>query len=345
MSKILTKSPRIAFLFTNPRKEIISRARAGQDADTPLRGLNHIEGSEYFIALPKTMGSLLIALRLLRYDFVIAQDNLLLGYLVSVCARALRLKTRWLYTAINSSTLIRRHAAHPVRLFLLKKIWTSYSRIICISSEQYDDFIRIGIPREHLVFVPFGVDAHFFRPTDVSSEENLIVSVGRDAGRDYATLFKAVEHVNSKCIVVAGHKNIPQGMSVPSNVSVLYNRSYAEIRDLYARACLVVIVSKDMRTLDGSDCSGQTVILDALAAGKAVIATRRSWITDYFTPDQDLIMVEPNNPEALAQAINSLLHDAKKRKQLAASGHAKVAARYTTEEFAKALSTIMNSFV
>lgn len=339
------KLQRRAFIFTSPRDAVISGVQTGREADTALRGMNHIPGAEYFIVFPKSARALLFVPRLLRYDFVIAQDNFLLGYAVSLCARAFRLKTRWFYVAIHSSTLMRRHAAHPVRLFLFKKFWSSYARIICLSSEQREDFIRLGIPREHLVFIPFGVDARFFRPADVSREENLIVSVGRDAGRDYATLFKAAERTKLKCIVVAGHKNIPSDMPIPANVSVLYNRSLVEIRDLYARAQLVVVPSKDVSVPDGSDCSGQTVILDALAAGKAVIATRRSWITDYFIAGQDLVVVEPNDPEALARAIDSLSHDAERRKRLAASGHNKVTARYTTKNFAEHLLMLMDSIV
>lgn len=338
-------SLRAAFLFTSPRDEIISRMRTGREADTALRGLNHIQGAEYFTVFPKSIQSLLFIPRLLRYDFIVTQDNLLLGYIVSVCARVFRLKTRWLYVAMNSSTLMRRHLAHPVRLFILKKFWASYTRIICISSEQFENFAQLGIPREHLMFIPFGVDARFFRPADVSREEDLVVSVGRDAGRDYATLFKAAERTSHTFIVVAGHKNIPSDMPIPANVSVLYNRSLVEIRDLYARAQLVVVPSKDVSVPDGSDCSGQTVILDALAAGKAVIATRRSWITDYFIAGQDLVVVEPNDPEALARAIDSLSHDAERRKRLAASGHSKVTARYTTKNFAEHLLMLMDSVV
>lgn len=335
----------VVFLFTSPRDESISGVQRGQDADTALRGWNHIPGAEYLVVSPQSMRAVMFVPRLLRYDFVVAQDNFLLGYVVSLCARTFGLKTRWLYVAITSSTLLRRHAAHPVRLFLFKKFWTSYARIICLSSEQREDFVRLGIPRDHLVFVPFGVDARFFQPADASREEDLVVSVGRDAGRDYATLFKAAERTNHAYIVVAAQKNIPPDMPVPANVSVLYNRSLAEIRDIYARAYLVVIASKDVTVTDGSDCSGQTVILDACAAGKAVIATRRSWITDYFVPEQDLIVVEPNDPEALAHAIDSLWHDTEKRKRLAASGHDKVVAQYTTKTFAAALRTLMDSVV
>lgn len=345
MSQVLKKMPRIAFIFTGPRDEIISRLRSGQDVDTALRGSNYISGAEYFTVFPKSMRALLFIPRLFRYDFVVAQDNLLLGYIVSLCARAFRLKTRWLYIAMNSSTLMRRHVAHPIRLFFFKKFWASYSRIICISSEQRDDFMRFGIPRERLVFVPFGVDTHFFRRASVSHEENFIVSVGRDAGRDYATLFKAAENTDHAFIVVAGHKNILPDMPVPANVSVFYDRNMVEIRDLYERARLVVVVSKDTQIPDGSDCSGQTVVLDALAAGKAVIVTRRSWIADYFVPDQDLVVVPPNDPEALVQAIDLLCQDAEKRKRLAESGYAKVVARYTTKTFAEALLGLMNSVI
>lgn len=321
----------------------MSRVRVEQDADTALHGFNHIPGAAYFTVFPKSIRSVMFVPRLLQYDFVIAQDNLLLGYTVSLLARTFRLRTRWLYIAIHSSTLIRRHSAHPVRLFLLKKFWASYARIICISSEQKEDFIRLGIPPERLVFLPLGIDESFFKSTDTSLEEDLVVSVGRDMGRDYAALFGAAERTKHAFIVVAMEKNIPSGRPIPSNVEVRYNRSLTEIRDLYARARLVVIASKDSQMSDGSDCSGQTVILDALAAGKAVIATERSWITDYFVPNQDLVVVPPNDPEALAKAIDSLCDDAPRRKRLAASGRSKVIAEYTTKKFAEALEKLMES--
>jgi len=338
------KPPRVVFLFTNPREEVISRIRAGRDADTSLWGFNHIPHAEYLVASPTSLWSLRLVPRLLSYDFIVAQDCFLLGYIVSFCARIFRRRTRWLYVTVTSSTLIRRHRAHPMRLFLLKKFWASYARIICISSEQREDLIQLGIARERLVFIPFGVDANFFQPTDTSSEDDLVMSVGRDAGRDYATLFGAAERTNHKFVIVAGRSNIPADRQIPPNVTVLYNRSLFEIRDLYARAKLAAVASKSVNVPDGSDCSGQTAILDALAAGKAVIATRRPWITDYFVPNEDLVVVEPNDPETLARAIDSLSTDTEKRKLLSASGHTKVAKNYTTTIFANALYSLMNSY-
>ncbi len=353
-------SPHLIFLFSSSREKMLSEVREGKGTDTALRGMNHIPGAEYLTIgecrhaafcswllarLPRFIQVMMLVPRLLRYDFVVAQDELFLGYAVSVCARLFLLKTRWVYITMTSSTLLRRHAAHPLRRFLLKKFWASYARIICLSSEQREDLIRFGIAHERLTLIPFGVDADFFRPSDVSREEKLIVSVGRDPGRDYETLFKAVERVAHACIVVTGRRNVPRDMPVPANVSVLYDRNYTEIRDLYARARLMVIASKSTDMPDGSDCSGQTVIMDALAAGKAVIATERPWIDEYFIPGQDLIVVPPSDPEALARAIDSLWHDAGKRKHLAVSGREKVVAHYTTKAFATALRNGMNSIL
>lgn len=347
--------PRIIFLFSSTRHSLITAVRNGMDSDMGLYGLNHLPDATYidvemggdFLSpwlaryVPRGVKSLLLLPRLLRYDFVIASDELSLGYLVSMASRAFRLKTRWLYVAMNSSTLLRRHASHPVRKYVLKLFWKSYFRIVCISNDQLEDFVRCGIPRTRLVFVPFGIDANFFQPTSPSLEEDLIVSVGRDLGRDYPTLFKAAGQTDHAFVVVAAHRNIAPDVPVPANVSVLYNQSLVEIRNLYVRARMVVVVSKDVSVPEGSDCSGQTVILDALAAGKPVIATRRPWIADYLVSGRECVIVEPNNPDALAREIEALWRDAGRRKRLAHAGREKVLTRYTTKQFASALEKLL----
>ncbi|MEK7114362.1 MAG: glycosyltransferase, partial [Patescibacteria group bacterium] len=158
------KIPRVVYLFTGSRDGILSGVKKGEATDMPLYGLNHMPGAEHLsignsAGITKLIRSFVVVLRLLQYDFVIAQDTMVLGYIVSVYARVFRLKTRWLYLAMTSSVLMRRHATHPIRLLLFKKFWASYARIVCLSREQLEDFVQLGIPRDHLVFIPFGVDA------------------------------------------------------------------------------------------------------------------------------------------------------------------------------------------
>ncbi len=352
---------RILFLFSGAanRQRIMEEVARGANADTALRGANHIAGAEFidveatvrsmvpswlYRLLPWQARSIVLYPRMFAYDAIIAQDDLLLGYFVSLGARLLRKNTRWFCIVVNSSVLIRRHAAHPARLFMLKTFWRSYSRIICLSHEQLDDLARIGIPRERLVFVPFGIDADFYAAAEEAHEENFILSVGRDLGRDYPTLLETAKRSVHTFVIVAAHKNLSADTPLPPNVSVRYDLSLTEVRDLYAHAKMVVIVSKDASVPEGSDCSGQTVILDAMAAGKAVIATDRPWIRDYFTPGKELTVVAPNDPDALASAIDRLGEDARERARMAASGRAKVRQAYTTKAFANALERTI-SFV
>lgn len=210
-----------------------------------------------------------------------------------------------------------------------------------MSHEQIEDFARIGVPRECLFFVPFGVDVDFYASVGDSDEEEFVVSVGRDLGRDYGTLLEAAKESDHPFVIVAAHKNLPGDMPLPPNVTVRHNLPLAEVRDLYARARVVVIASKDAEVSEGTDCSGQTVILDALAAGRPVVATERPWIKEYFTPSEELLVVPPHNPRALAAAIELLWQDRGEREHLAHAGRAKVRVAYTTKTLAMALERVV----
>ncbi len=352
------KNFKTLFLFsgaTNRRRALEEIAR-GENADTALRGMNHIKGAEFidveesvrstvpdwlYKRLPWQARSIVLLQRIRTYDAVIAQDDLLLGYLASLLSRFSRKKTRWYYIAINSSVLIHRHKKHPVRLWLLKTFWKSFSKIICLSHAQLEDFAKLGIARDKLVFVPFGVDADFYASVGATHDEGIIVSVGRDLGRDYPTLLAAAQLSKHPFVIVAAHKNLPDDTPLPENVTVHYNLPAREVRALYERARLVVIASKEGSVPEGSDCSGQTVILDALAAGRPVIATDRAWIHDYFTIGKEILTVSPGKPGELARAIERVWRDDALRARIARAGQEKVQGNYTTRAFARSLAMLI----
>ncbi len=333
-------TPRIAFLFTNDRRGIVEQAKKGDDADTALRGANHVAGAALFSV--DTSRHALLA-KLLSYDSVVISDNLVLGWIVATLSRIMRAHTRVVYVAMNSSTLLRRHAHHPVRRALLTMFWKSYARVVCLSQSQLEDFAKAGIPRERLVFIPFGIDADFFASGANVQEGEYVMSVGRDAARDWPLLLEAAKQSQYPFVIITTYKSLPADTRLPPNVSVRYNLSAREVRDLYSRARLVVVPSKSDSSPEGSDCSGQTALLDAMAAGNPVVATERSWIRDYLVPDEDLVVVPAQDPTALAHVIDALWQDAALRTRLGSAGRAKVQARYTTKTFASALQKLIET--
>ena len=69
-------------------------------------------------------------------------------------------------------------------------------------------------------------------------------------------------------------------------------------------------------------------ILEAMAAGKPVVATAVGGIPEFVVPGETGLLVEAGNPAALADAIGSLLRDPERAKQMGIRGRARVLAAF-----------------
>jgi glycosyltransferase involved in cell wall biosynthesis len=74
-----------------------------------------------------------------------------------------------------------------------------------------------------------------------------------------------------------------------------------------------------------------TSILDAMACGKSVVATRAGGIPEVVEDLVTGLLVEPRNHHELAAAIIALLTDPAKRQSMAAAGFARVTERFSVE--------------
>ncbi len=74
------------------------------------------------------------------------------------------------------------------------------------------------------------------------------------------------------------------------------------------------------------------VVLEAMARGVPVVATRVGGIPDLVRDGETGLLVPPRDPEALAHAMDRIIHDEGLRRRLIASGYC-VAERHTAERF------------
>ena len=78
-------------------------------------------------------------------------------------------------------------------------------------------------------------------------------------------------------------------------------------------------------------------MLEAMATGVPVIGTRRDGLAEQIT-DECGILVEPDNPAALAGAIRSLAElDAAERREMGRAARERVATRFNLERQADAM--------
>ena len=90
-------------------------------------------------------------------------------------------------------------------------------------------------------------------------------------------------------------------------------------------AALDVVVSSSV--FEGSPLA----LIEAMAAGKAIVATRVGGVPDLIEDGQHGLLVEPSDPASLATAIESLLADPDLRRELGARAARRQRAEFTLE--------------
>jgi glycosyltransferase involved in cell wall biosynthesis len=79
-----------------------------------------------------------------------------------------------------------------------------------------------------------------------------------------------------------------------------------------------------------------TALLEGMATGLPVVATDAGSISEVIDDGRNGVLVPQRNAKALAEAIETLLHDLARRQQLGASAAAKVRRLFDASECEKA---------
>jgi glycosyltransferase involved in cell wall biosynthesis len=193
----------------------------------------------------------------------------------------------------------------------------------------------------HLSLHTFGVDVQFWTPGSAAGE--FVLCVG-DSFRDYPTLLRAAEEIDAPVLIVTGQKfqePIPENVTVRRGSWRKECLSDEELRDLYRRAICVVIPLEDYPMP-----VGQSVCLQSLACGKAVVMTRTRGLWDENLQDGiNLLMVDPQDSSALAAQVNHLCLDTAQASQLGRAGREMVCRHFRINDFAARLQQTCQTLV
>lgn len=206
----------------------------------------------------------------------------------------------------------------------------------------------LGVPAGKLYVEPRPVDERFWRPLDVPPR-NVVSAAGWEA-RDYGALVNAMRDLDVTAEVAVGSIAMPEmagpGGAVassidrlrrngtPANVWAAERRPH-ELRRLYAESRLVVVPVHDVE-FD----AGVTVVTEAMAMGKAVVASRTRGLEDLFQDGEQGIFVPPGDPRALRSAIIGLLADPDRAERMGRAGRALVERHHAFDDCLDRLATI-----
>ncbi len=176
------------------------------------------------------------------------------------------------------------------------------------------------------------VDAEFYRPR-APELRGPILAIGDDHGRDFDTLIAAVAELDVDLVIKTRRPlDIPAGCR--ARIRQIKERlSFEALRDLYAAARFVVIPLKVTLNV-----SGVGSVLEAMAMGKALVASDNPPLRDYLDDGRNCLVVPPYDSRQLRQAIEKLLANSDAATGLGQAGRAKVERRFANPVFGTRLA-------
>lgn len=119
--------------------------------------------------------------------------------------------------------------------------------------------------------------------------------------------------------------------------------SAREMVEMYACAAVVVI---PLNTSSGvNDAMGCSTLYEAMAMGKAIVASRTHHMESYIMDDENGILVPQGEVGPMRESIKLLLDSADLRKQLGGRARSIAELELTTDQMSHHLTTFFSSLI
>ncbi len=224
---------------------------------------------------------------------------------------------------------------------------------VTVVSEHLKDKIKELLPEAELDVISMGVDTERFgkryRVANYFGQGNkkVVLFVGRLAEKKGVTfLIEAMKQVDALLIIV-GDGPLRQSLEKQAlelekgKVTFLGGRTHDELRTIYASADVFVIPSVTAK--DGDQEGLPTVILEAMASGLPIVASKSGGIEQIIQDGENGLLCEEKCVEQLIVKINKILEQSEECSTLAIGGQ-KTIAEYDysriADEYKKNLSDI-----
>jgi len=219
---------------------------------------------------------------------------------------------------------------HTIGQFIFSKA----DKIICLTTDDAITINKWGCPWKKIRIIPNGVDIDRFSPSG-DETSNLLLWCGRlvrEKGLQYLIealriIVKEEEHPETKLVIAGDGPLLPKiqesvrKCDLATNITLMDRVPHREMPALMNKASIHVLPSLK----EGMPY----VLLEAMACGKPVIGSNISGIKDIITHGKNGILVPPRDPEALANAILTLLGDRNLRRTIGQNARELMTRRYS----------------
>ena len=247
--------------------------------------------------------------------------------------------------------VLTRRVAFPLRRNVLSRL--KYSRadgVIAISSAAADALVAGGIPRGRIAIVPSGIDlADLPEPAPPSALAAFGIPPGAPLVVQVSALTDEKDPVNFVHAVAAAQRLVPSLHALLVGDGPLRPRVEGAMTQLGLWGVLHLagrrddaerlIAAADVVTLSSRQEGLGSVLLDALAAGRPVVATRVGGIPDVVEDERCGLLVAERDGRRLGDAIARVLLDGALARRLGEAGRIRARA-FSVERMAERTAAV-----
>lgn len=227
---------------------------------------------------------------------------------------------------------------------------------VAVTERAKDALILEGVPEEKITIIPMGIDVNRFRPDDaarwrlrkefgIGKEERVVLFTGRIVWEKgiYDLLYAArlagidnhLKNDSVRFLVVGkgpeseGVKKRVKELCIENHFTFMESYPYHKMHEMFNMADMFVLPSISARTW--KEQFGM-VLIEAMASGLPVISTYSGSIPEVVGDAG--VLVQPNDPRGLYQAIKGLLNNEEHRIDLSRKGRERVVREYDSQKIA-----------
>lgn len=210
--------------------------------------------------------------------------------------------------------------------------------VLACTRESHEYLTSLATTHTPVHLVHHGVDIPAEPRPEPANDVPVVLGVGRLVEKKgYDTLLRACAMLRDRGVdyrlrlggegpAWGGLQRLVHDLDLDDRVTFLGPLEANEVQREYAGADVFAL---PCRQLDDGDRDGlPNVVVEALVHGIAVVSTTLPGLQEAITHEEGGLLVEPDDPEALAAAVHRLLDDASLRARLGAAGRVHAAERF-----------------
>ncbi len=291
-----------------------------------------ITSLELPLFLVKVLGLLLKTRR--KYDYIFTFEADLVGLGIALWQSLLFMKRPRhviLHFIMREKT---DRVASRLKYALMTFIFGSVYRVICSSQEEADYYREaFSWDSRKVRFVPLQTSSTFLQGGP-GAEGDYLVAAGRTF-RDYATAIAAVKGTPFRLVIVGGSGIVKQ-LRTDQQVEVIEEIPLQKLTEMIRNSAAVVVPLFDRKI-----STGQSVVLQAMAMGKLVIATRTSGTVDYVEHMVNGMLVDPGDVAGMKAAIMAA-SDRELRNQLGQRARSRILTHHLPHHYTAAVRQVLD---